>query len=60
MKLTNKSKLTPEAAREIRRVYAEGNVSQGKLARRYGVSQSLINNLVLNKTYTEESNDEPK
>ncbi len=60
MRRTNKSKLTPETAREIRRVYAEGNVSQGILARRYGVSQSLINNLVLNKTYTEENNDEPK
>jgi predicted transcriptional regulator len=60
MKLTNKSRLTPETAREIRRVYAEGNVSQGILARRYGVSQSLINNLVLNKTYVEENNDEPK
>lgn len=60
MKLTNKSKLTPETVREIRRVYAEGNVSQGILARRYGVSQTLINSLVLNKTYTEENNDEPK
>ena len=60
MRRTHHSKLTPETAREIRRVYAEGNVSQGKLARRYGVSQSLINSLVLNKTYTEENNDEPK
>lgn len=60
MRRTNASKLTPEVVREIRRVYAEGNVSQGILARRYGVSQSLINNLVLNKTYTEENNDEPK
>ncbi len=41
MRRTYTSKLTPETAREIRRVYAEGNVSQGRLARRYGVSQSL-------------------
>ncbi len=58
MKLTYTNKLTPETAREIRRVYAEGNVSQGKLARRYGVSQSLINSLVLNKTYVEEKDNE--
>jgi len=58
VKRTYTSKLTPETAREIRRVYAEGNVSQGKLARRYGVSQSLINSLVLNKTYVEEKDNE--
>lgn len=60
MKLTHTSKLTPEQAVEIRRLYAEGAVSQGKLARHYRVSQSLINSLLLNKTYIEENNDEPK
>lgn len=45
---------------EIRRLYASGQWSQGKLARHYGVSQTLINNLVLNKTYIGEQTDEPK
>ena len=60
MKLTSHNKLTPEQAVEIRCLYAAGGVSQGKLARHYGVSQTLINSLVLHKTYIEEKNDEPK
>jgi DNA-binding transcriptional regulator LsrR (DeoR family) len=60
MRLTHTNRLTPEQAVEVRRLYAAGGVSQGSLARRYGVSQTLINSLVLNKTYREEKNDEPK
>jgi predicted transcriptional regulator len=60
MRLTHTNKLTPEQAQEIRRLYAEGSTSQGKLARRYGVSQTLINSLVLHKTYVEEQTNEPK
>jgi DNA-binding transcriptional regulator LsrR (DeoR family) len=60
MKLTSHNKLTPEQAVEIRRLYASGQWSQGNLARHYGVSQNLINSLVLHKTYIEEKNDEPK
>lgn len=60
MRLTPVNRLTPEQAREIRQSYAAGSVSQGILARRYGVSQATINSIVLNKTYIEEKNDEPK
>lgn len=60
MKLTSHNKLTPEQAVEIRHLYASGQWSQGKLARHYGVSQTLINSLVLHKTYIEGKNDEPK
>lgn len=45
---------------EIRRLYASGQWSQGKLARHYGVAQATINSLVLNKTYIGEQTDEPK
>lgn len=57
---THTSKLTDTQVAEIRRLYASGQWSQGKLARQYGVSQTLINSLVLHKTYIEEKNDEPK
>lgn len=60
MRLTSHNKLTPEQALEIRRLYASGQWSQGNLARHYGVSQTLINSLVLHKTYIEEKNDESK
>lgn len=60
MRLTPVNKLTPEQAVEIRRLYAAGGYSQNKLARHFGVSQTLINSLVLNKTYIEEKHDEPK
>lgn len=60
MKLTHTNKLTPEQAVEIRRLYASGQWSQGKLARHYGVAQATINSLVLNKTYIGEQTDEPK
>lgn len=60
MKLTHTNKLTPEQAAEIRRLYASGQWSQGKLARHFGVAQATINSLVLNKTYIGEQTDEPK
>lgn len=58
MRLTHTSKLTPEQAAEVRRLYAVGGYSQNKLARLFGVAQATINNVVLNKTYTEEKNGE--
>lgn len=58
MRLTPSNKLTPEQATEARRLYAAGGHSQNKLARLFGVSQATINNVVLNKTYTEEKNDD--
>lgn len=57
---THTSKLTDTQVTEIRRLYASGQWSQGKLARHFGVAQATINNLLLNKTYIEEKNDEPK
>ena len=56
MQTTHTSKLAPEQALEVRRLYAEGGHSQNKLARLFGVSQATINNVVLNKTYREEKN----
>lgn len=58
MQTTNTSKLAPEQALEVRRLYAEGKHSQNKLARLFGVSQATISNVVLNKTYKEEKNDD--
>ena len=54
MRLTPSSRLTPVQVREIRLMYATGEYSQDKLARHFGVSQTTINSIVLNKTYTEE------
>lgn len=49
--------LTPAQADDIRRAYAAGGQSQNQLARRYGVAQATINNLLLGKTeaYREEA-----
>lgn len=58
MRLTHTSRLTPEQAAEVRRLYAAGGHSQNKLARLFGVAQATINSIVLNKTYTEEKNDD--
>jgi DNA-binding transcriptional regulator YiaG len=38
--------LTMEDAREIQRRYAAGGISQDKLAREYGISQSLVRNIL--------------
>lgn len=40
------SKLTDDAVREIRRAHADGGVTYGDLAARFGVSWSLIRNVV--------------
>lgn len=58
MRLRTWNRLTPEQATEVRRLYAEGGHSQNKLARLFGVAQATINNIVLNKTYIEEKNDD--
>jgi hypothetical protein len=60
MRLTHTSKLSPEQALEVRRLYSEGGHSQNKLARLFGVAQATINNVVLNKTYREEKKDEDR
>ena len=47
-----KRKFTLEEAEAIREEYKEGNISQNKLARKYGVSQPIINMIIKKKTYT--------
>jgi hypothetical protein len=47
------SKLNWDIVRAIRKEYAEGNISQGKLAKRYGVNQTTIRDVVLNKNWKE-------
>jgi len=53
------SKLTGEKVRAIRIAYAKGDVTQGEIAIRYGVSQSLISNIILGIAHLE-SDDETK
>lgn len=45
-KRNNKAKLTEDAVREIRRIYASGSVSQYQLAEKYGVGQPCIKDVV--------------
>mgnify|MGYP000386015228 FL=1 len=47
-----KRKFTLEEAEEIRKEYKQGGVSQNQLARKYEVSQPIINMLLKGKTYT--------
>jgi DNA-binding XRE family transcriptional regulator len=44
--LHGQAKLTDDIVREIRRLYATGNFTQVELARRFGVSQRTINDVV--------------
>lgn len=46
-----KRKFTLEEAEEIRKEYKQGGVSQNQLARKYEVSQPIINMLLKGKTY---------
>lgn len=46
-----KAKLTDNEVRRIRAEYAEGNTSTIKLAKRYGVSQGLISQIVLKRIW---------
>src|SRR4051812_47144072 len=41
-----RAKLTEEAVRQVRRVYAAGGVSQGQLARAFGVSKTLVRHIL--------------
>lgn len=47
-----KRKFTLEEANNIRTEYQKGNISQNKLAKKYNVSQPIINMLLNKKTYT--------
>ena len=46
-----KRKFTLEEAEEIRKEYKQGGISQNQLARKYEVSQPIINMLLKGKTY---------
>jgi len=46
-----KRKFTLEEAEEIRKEYKKGGISQNQLARKYEVSQPIINMLLKEKTY---------
>lgn len=46
-----KRKFTLEEANNIRLEYLKGNISQNKLAKKYNVSQPIINMLLNKKTY---------
>lgn len=46
-------KLNQNKAKEIRRLYAEGNISQAKLGETYGVCQQAIFNVLDNKTWVD-------
>ena len=46
-----KRKFTLEQAEEIREEYKQGGISQNQLARKYEVSQPIINMLLKGKTY---------
>ena len=48
-----KRKLTFEQAEEIRTIYANGNIFQKELAKRFGVSRGIIAMIINNNTYTE-------
>ena len=45
------SKLTEKDVKEIRSLYAEGNVSQYKLAAKYSVYQGTISDIILRKSW---------
>lgn len=47
-----RARLTAETAAEIRDAYRRGGVSQRQLARRYGVAQCAIHNVVAGKSWT--------
>tara|TARA_R100001460_G_scaffold7790_3_gene19572 strand:- start:1141 stop:1338 length:198 start_codon:yes stop_codon:yes gene_type:complete len=46
-----KRKFTLQEAEEIREEYQGGGISQNQLARKYNVSQPIINMLLKKKTY---------
>ena len=45
------SKLTEDEVREIRRLYAQGNIMQSELARRYSMDITSINGIVRGRTW---------
>ena len=50
--LMSRATLTYSQAEEIRRKYAEGNISCDKLAKEFGINRCVIWKIISNKTYT--------
>lgn len=48
---SGRAKLSEEEVKELRRLYYEESVSQGKLAYKYKLSQSTVSAIVRNETY---------
>jgi predicted XRE-type DNA-binding protein len=46
------AKLTEDQVREIRRLYAEGKMSQQQIANHYGVTQFTISSIVRRKSWS--------
>ena len=44
-----KSKVTAEIVREIRKIYAEGQTSQQKIADKFGITQNMVSKIVLRR-----------
>lgn len=54
-----KSELSLEKAREIRRLYAAGNVMQTAIARQFGVGKHVINSIIHNRTWIDRDPSPP-
>lgn len=46
-----RAKLTWDIVKQIREEFAQGNISKNKLAKKYGVSQPAIKDIILNRTW---------
>jgi len=46
------AKLSDDAVREIRRLYAEGGISQTALGRDFGIAQTGVSSIVRHETWT--------
>lgn len=45
-------KLNPKAVREIRKIYAEGGITQSELGKRFGVTQTSVSQILLGKQWS--------
>ena len=51
MQYDGKAKLTPEKVMDMRDSYKAGELSQGKLAKKYGVSKMTVWNIIHRKKW---------
>jgi hypothetical protein len=59
-KKKQENKLNPDAAKEIRRIYNEEDVTQLKLAKQFNVCETSIGNVVNNRIYVDETYEKTK